>query len=102
MDNKISPTFSVRLGGKASIPNRKAMIEHYKDFTIIETIAGIGWDIKERLKSNKIIGTDISKEMLDAKTEKIARILCDGAHLCFKDAMFDAVVYIASLEFLDD
>ena len=47
-------TFSVRLGGKASSPNRKAMIEHYKDFTIIETITGIGWDIKERLKSKMV------------------------------------------------
>lgn len=49
----------------------------------------------------EILGLDNSKEMLDQASDVI-KILGDATKMGFKNEYFDAVVYIASLEFIED
>ncbi len=49
----------------------------------------------------EILGLDNSKEMLDQASD-IIKILGDATKMGFKNESFDAVVYIASLEFIED
>lgn len=50
----------------------------------------------------EILGLDNSKEMLAQVSNEIKTILGDATKMGFKNAFFDAVVYIASLEFIED
>jgi ubiquinone/menaquinone biosynthesis C-methylase UbiE len=49
----------------------------------------------------ELLGLDNSKEMLDQASNAI-KILGDATKMGFKNESFDAVVYIASLEFIDN
>ena len=50
----------------------------------------------------KIIGLDISKEMLDEVSNSISIVLGDAENMVFKDNSFDALLYVTSLEFIED
>ena len=50
----------------------------------------------------EILGLDNSKEMLAQSSNEIEIILGDATKMGFKNESFDAVVYIASLEFIED
>jgi len=60
--------------------------------------------IEERLHqlhpNMNIIALDNSKEMIKCASKKISIIYGDAQHLEFKNSSFDAVLYVASLEFI--
>ena len=69
---------------------------------IIDVGCGIG-AFEQNLNLN-IIGLDESKEMLEEARKRSNKnfILGNAGNLPFKDASFDAVFYVATLEFLDN
>lgn len=50
----------------------------------------------------RIIGLDISKEMLEDAPNSLHVALGDAEYMVFKDSSFDALLYMASLEFIMD
>jgi len=49
-----------------------------------------------------MIGLDSSKEMVEQASKEISIVYGDAQHLAFKDNSFDAVLYITSLEFIQN
>ena len=50
----------------------------------------------------EVTGLDISQEALNGAPDSIRKIVGTAELLAFPDASFDAVIYIASLQFIDD
>ncbi len=50
----------------------------------------------------KIVGLDISKEMLDEVSNSMFIVLGDAENMGFKNCSFDALLYVTSLEFIED
>ncbi len=50
----------------------------------------------------EIVGLDASREMLELAPESIDRVYGDGQSMNFNDETFDCILYLTSLEFIDD
>jgi len=48
-----------------------------------------------------VTGLDVSQEALGAAPETIRKVVGSAEHLDFQDGSFDAVIYVASLQFID-
>jgi len=70
---------------------------------IIHVGCGPGF-LEEAIPQANILGVDISVEMLREARKHTSRylVLADGQHLCFKDCVFDGVLFVTSLEFIED
>ena len=49
-----------------------------------------------------VTGLDVSKEALEGVPDNIRTVVGSAEHMDFVDSNFDGVVYIASLQFIDD
>lgn len=70
---------------------------------IIHVGCGPGF-LEESLPQMRIVGADISEQMLrQAKERSPGPLACtDGQHLCFKSSVCDGVLFVTSLEFIED
>jgi ubiquinone/menaquinone biosynthesis C-methylase UbiE len=70
---------------------------------ILDVGCGVG-AMENRLTNLDIIGLDADRSMIDAarRAGKGNYVLGDACALCFKDAAFEAIVFITSLEFMAD
>lgn len=71
--------------------------------SILDVGCGIG-SFEERLPELNITGLDSSPEMLEEAGKRSNKpfVLGDAEHLDFEDGLFDAVFFVAALEFLSD
>src|SRR3989338_2906930 len=79
---------------------RRELIGHQK---ILDVGCGIG-QFEQKLQNLNITGLDNSEEMLIEARKRSDKkfILGNAEKLRFKDSSFDAVFYVATLEFIDD
>ena len=70
---------------------------------IIHVGCGPGF-LEEALLELNILGVDVCEEMLrEAREHTPGPLACaDGQRLCFKDCVCDGVLFVTSLEFIDD
>ena len=58
--------------------------------------------IKKMCQGVMLVGLDISKEMLSFAPSSIISVVGNAENMPFKNECFDAVMFLASLEFIDD
>lgn len=60
--------------------------------------------LEEALPQFNILGADLSWEMILEARERASGpvVRADGQRLCFKDCVFDGVLFVTSLEFIED
>lgn len=70
---------------------------------ILDVGCGIG-QLEQKLSGLGIVGLDNSEEMLEEARKRSSKIFVAGnaENLDFQDSSFDAVFYVATLEFIDD
>jgi len=100
---KYDEFFSSPLGRK--ILEREAeYVAKYASGTIASVGCGTG-KIEERIEEisgEKIIGVEIDDEMLAVAKDRIDVIKASATALPFKNASLDAIIFITSLEFIED
>lgn len=91
-------------GGKVLEKEAEYIYEELKGCQrILDVGCGIGF-FEQRLQDLNVIGLDSSEEMLaEAKKQSNKTfVLGDAENLVFDESSFDAVFYVATLEFVDD
>lgn len=70
---------------------------------IVHVGCGPGF-LEEATPGLDILGVDVSMEMLYEARKHTSRplVAADGQHLCFKDCACDGVLFVTSLEFIED
>jgi ubiquinone/menaquinone biosynthesis C-methylase UbiE len=58
--------------------------------------------LQKTLPETTIIGLDISKEMITQASKGFTLVQGDALNLAFKDRCFDAVIFVAALEFIQN
>lgn len=91
--------------GREVMDREAAFIENSiaRQGRILDVGAGIG-SIEERLPARDVVGLEISREFLREaqRRSEAAFVQGDAGALPFRDASFDAVLFVATLQFLDD
>lgn len=80
------------------------ILRELKDYKNVLSV-GCGPAIIERgLQENgfNVTGLDISKEALEGTPDNIRTVIGSAQNMDFKDSSFDAVIYVASLQFIDN
>lgn len=106
MDEKYSMFYTTELGRKILRKELEKVALELKDCKHILSI-GCGPGILESELAKihqdiRIIGLDKSEEMLYQVKTEIPKVLGDAEKLNFEDKSFDAVLFITSLEFVED
>lgn len=105
MNKKYSDFYKTNLGKKILEKEVKYISTELKNYRKILSI-GCGPAIQEaelaKIYGKQVIGLDNSKEMLDQAPKGVLTVFGDADHMEFGDKTFDAILYIVSLEFIED
>jgi len=103
---KYSDFYKTKIGKKILEKELEYVLKELKDCRDILSIGcGPAFLEAELARLNpqlKIVGLDISKEMLEDAPNSIHVALGDAENMEFKDNSFDALLYVTSLEFIED
>ncbi len=97
-------SYESNFGKKILELEAKYIYQELKDYQkILDVGCGIG-SFEQKLLDLNIIGLDNSTEMLEEARKKSNKtfVLGNAENLPFKDSSFNAVFYVATLEFLDN
>ena len=100
---KYNDFFSSSLGKKILEEEASYVIKHAKNIALsIGCGTGIIEERIEEISNVKIIGVEIDDKMINEAKKRIDVIKANAMALPFKNASFDTIIFITSLEFIED